>query len=73
LHTEVPTLNTALEALTFGLSCDINLLALLKSRNSQLSTQLKRLVRAIQTEFPETYTRFNACGGKVSCFWLANF
>jgi hypothetical protein len=73
LGTEVPALNTALKTFTLRLARDIDLLALLKSLNSQLGAYLKGLIGPIETELPKTTTGFDSRASKMTRFWLADF
>ena len=53
----------ALETLALGPTCNIDLLTLLKPFDGQLGSDLKRLVRGIQTEFPQAFARsFSSLG-----------
>ena len=73
LGTEVPALNSALKTFTLRLARDIDLLALLKSLNSQLSAYLEGLIGPIETELPKAAAGFDSRASKMTRFWLADF
>merc|ERR1712000_493827 len=72
LGTEIPTLNATLEALTFGLTSNVNFLTSFECCNSQLSTHFGSIFAIFQTEFPQATTRLNTHFREVPGFSLGN-
>src|SRR5690606_22820378 len=65
LSTEIPALNTALEAFTFGRTSHVNFLTCFELRNSQLITYVQSFFSA---EFHNATTGFNVCFRKLASF-----
>ena len=71
LRSKVPTLNAALEALTFRSASDINLLTHFKALDSKRAAYFKCFIGAFRTEFPLTAACLYTSFGVVTCLSFA--